>query len=190
MKNKFTLIELLVVIAVIGVLASLLLPALGSARKTSQVAVCTNNLRQVNIAAMMFQEDNDGYYPPTGQSTGISWDDLLSSYDGRNLTQQEMTAGGVWGPRSTDFPDGADYGKLYRCPLDSRILVDNYDLKTYSHTPIYIWQPDTPIEDDWPLARGISGFVATTSAPRSLKASQINDTANAIAFTELDNIGM
>ena len=59
MKTKFTLIELLVVIAIIGVLASLLLPVLGKARKTAQRTSCLNSLKNVNTGLIMFSDDNE-----------------------------------------------------------------------------------------------------------------------------------
>lgn len=56
------MVELLVVIAVIAILASLLLPALSSAKKASHSAVCKNNLRQIGLAMLLYV-DQTGKYP-------------------------------------------------------------------------------------------------------------------------------
>jgi len=57
----FTLIELLVVIAIIGILASLLLPALGRAQQSAQSILCKNNLKQICLADSGYIMDFDGY---------------------------------------------------------------------------------------------------------------------------------
>ena len=62
-RDGFTLIELLVVIAIIGILAALLLPALGKAKKSSQKAVCMGNLKQILLASVMYTTDNDDRLP-------------------------------------------------------------------------------------------------------------------------------
>ena len=59
----FTLVELLVVIAIIGILASLLLPALARSRTQAQQVYCLNNNRQLNRAMMMYALENDDYLP-------------------------------------------------------------------------------------------------------------------------------
>jgi prepilin-type N-terminal cleavage/methylation domain-containing protein len=63
LKSKFTLIELLMVVAIIGVLVSLLLPALSKAREMARRAVCASNLGQTNKLLYDYAEDHDDYYP-------------------------------------------------------------------------------------------------------------------------------
>ncbi|WDE99411.1 type II secretion system protein [Lentisphaera profundi] len=117
-KNKFTLIELLVVIAIIGILASLLLPVLGKARKQSQSAVCKSNMKQMGVSVMMYLDDSEGFFMYGESSDGNagayeSWDDSLGAYDGRDLTKAEKSLDFL---SSVNAPGkGSDH---YICPLD------------------------------------------------------------------------
>ncbi|HRQ72592.1 MAG TPA: type II secretion system protein [Phycisphaerales bacterium] len=58
-RRAFTLIELLVVIAIIAALLGILLPALGSVRKTAQMVKCASNMRQVALGWANYANAND-----------------------------------------------------------------------------------------------------------------------------------
>ncbi|HVY69966.1 MAG TPA: prepilin-type N-terminal cleavage/methylation domain-containing protein [Verrucomicrobiae bacterium] len=63
-RHGFTLVELLTVVAIIGVLATLLLSGVASAKKKSRTARCTANLHQISLAVTMYLDDHERR-PPT-----------------------------------------------------------------------------------------------------------------------------
>ena len=64
-RRAFSLVELLVVTAIIGVLVSLLLPAVQYARESARRTNCASNMRQVGLAMNQFIDTHGGRFPET-----------------------------------------------------------------------------------------------------------------------------
>ena len=78
-RKGFTLIELLVVIAIIALLMSMLMPALGKARKMTKAAMCMSNLKQWGSFFAMYTDDFNGKFMG-GRNKSSSWWNVMQPY--------------------------------------------------------------------------------------------------------------
>jgi prepilin-type N-terminal cleavage/methylation domain-containing protein len=154
-RAAFTLIELLTVIAIIGVLAAILIPAIGAVRQNANEAKGLNNLRQIGVAISMFCTEHSNKFPPA-VTQNSDYARILAPYFGAE--------GSTWadvseGERSEVFKDpSADYqAGVYHFGANPNFMGD-----------LQQWNETDPRPDD--IARMVSRLSAQRPGQQILLA--------------------
>lgn len=153
--SGFTLIELLTVVAIIGILVSLLLPAVQMAREAARRTQCTNNLKQIGLALHNYHDSlkrfpagydsfptSDGTGPDWARIDPLTWDaapgwgwaaKILPYLEQENLSDQIRLDRSIWDPVNRGLID--ETLTVFLCP-SSAIHVDPFLVRDESGDPL------------------------------------------------------
>lgn len=112
----FTLVELLTVIAIIGILAAIIIPVVGSVRQSARETQNLSNLRQIGTLYATYAADNKGAYPTAyANATGVSWRGLLNAYilPGADPTAQATAMRQLTNSPTAAIPNATGQGAHY-----------------------------------------------------------------------------
>lgn len=141
----FTLIELMVVVTIIGILATMLMPALSRAQEAARRMSCASNLRQIFLTLTMYASEWDGRFPP-GDNNIVITDVRAPVYPIFTRNNYMMDANAIFPEYMNDLlvfacPSDAEYRnkeslfkditfeREYRAPVvGTDPLLDGYDL--------------------------------------------------------------
>lgn len=156
-QRGFTLVELLVVIAIVALLVSLLLPALGKARKVANETLCASQLKQHGIAHINYSTDFIGYFPQFGGPPVNDYSTWVRTMGSDNGYFMIMYNAGGYSPGLRYITDylggGSTYAeqRILRCPM-----IEWAPRETWPATSPFTWR--VAYFESGPIAGGYAGY--------------------------------
>jgi prepilin-type N-terminal cleavage/methylation domain-containing protein/prepilin-type processing-associated H-X9-DG protein len=172
--NKgFTLVELLVVIAIIGVLIGLLLPAVQAARESARRSSCTNNLKQIGLAVLGYEDARKTLPPQAATSvfqTARGTSSFLEGHGWSFLILPFMEQASLYDSLSKGLVTGFSHTATFLNDTSAAAALTRQPVQGYTCPSCSI--PSLVPEVEYNLA---GGFSTATSGYRS---SKMNYAAN------------
>ena len=127
--SGFTIVEMVVVFSIVGVLLSLLIPAIQAARESARQVSCRSNLHQIGVAVHSYH-DTYGMCPPCciwggfdAGTEGFSWQSRLLPYLDQGALYSKLQIDRTFSPFTSYFnatgrpvPYGETLVPVFRCP--------------------------------------------------------------------------